>query len=292
MIDLHMHTTYTDGTCSVSELLSQAETKGLTLISITDHDCVNAYDELANPETRKLFSGKIITGVELGCKFGNLQMEILAYGLDPNKIKSHCENYTQYKYNTFVNRKFIDKMKEFGFQIENVDITKHCSNLLNRWLVEYKDFFDSINPNFTKDFMCLYRAFTNPNSPLCISFDEFYKSADEIIELIRKCGGLAFLSHPAEYKENKETMLEYFKDKVDGIECFHTSCDKEYSQYLVQFAQKNNLLISGGSDFHGKVKPNFELGLVAHGEMIVPNELLEWTNNIQNYKAIEETQEK
>ena len=86
MIDLHMHTTYSDGTDNLEMLLKNAENKKLEIISITDHDSVDAYYELEkNSELRKLYSGEIIVGTELKTFYGNVPIEILAYGIDYKK---------------------------------------------------------------------------------------------------------------------------------------------------------------------------------------------------------------
>jgi len=87
MIDLHLHTNYSDGTDTVKELLKNAESQKQDIISITDHDSVDAYNELENIDTRKLFSGKIIVGAELKTFYNGVPMEVLGYGIDYKKIK-------------------------------------------------------------------------------------------------------------------------------------------------------------------------------------------------------------
>ena len=121
---------------------------------------------------------------------------------------------------------------------------------------------------------------TNKNSPLFINFDEYYKPHTEVIKMIRRAGGLAFLAHPAEYRVNMATILEIMKDCVDGIECFHPSATIAQRDYLVKFAQDHGLLISGGSDFHGTPKPTIDLG-TGEGDLVIPSELLAWVNCIK-----------
>lgn len=88
MIDLHVHTNHSDGTDSVEELLTNAEKQKLEIISITDHDTIDAYKEIEdNPKIRKKFKGKIITGVELKAIYNKKNIEILGYGIDYKKIK-------------------------------------------------------------------------------------------------------------------------------------------------------------------------------------------------------------
>ena len=91
-IDLHTHTNYSDGTATVEETLTLAEGLGLSVLSVTDHNTVNAYDELFRK--RHLFSGKLLPGVELSTTFRNELIEILGYGIDVERIKPLiAENY-------------------------------------------------------------------------------------------------------------------------------------------------------------------------------------------------------
>ena len=93
MIDLHLHTNYSDGTDSVEELLENAERQQLELISITEHETVAAYVELQNSEIREKFKGEIITGVELKAIYNNHNIEVLGYGVDIIKLKIYkCDN--------------------------------------------------------------------------------------------------------------------------------------------------------------------------------------------------------
>ena len=92
MIDLHIHTIHSDGTDTVEELLLNAEKANLEIISITDHDSVGAYKELEKEEIRRLFSGKIIVGTELKTHYKGIPIEVLAYGIDYNKMRIHKIN--------------------------------------------------------------------------------------------------------------------------------------------------------------------------------------------------------
>ena len=93
MIDLHLHTNHSDGTDTVTELLEKAEELKLEIISITDHDTVEAYKELENSEIRNKFSGEILPGVEIKAIYDNHNIEVLGYGINPNNIKIYkCDN--------------------------------------------------------------------------------------------------------------------------------------------------------------------------------------------------------
>ena len=94
MIDLHSHTTNSDGTWSTKELLEKAEDLGLEVFSITDHDTVKSYIEIEqNKELQSIFKGKLIKGVELNCVFNGIKIEILAYNFDLHPVNEWLENY-------------------------------------------------------------------------------------------------------------------------------------------------------------------------------------------------------
>ena len=94
MIDLHTHTTNSDGTWSTKELLTKAEELGLEVFSITDHDTAKSYIEVEqNKELQSIFKGKLIRGVELNCTFNGIKIEVLAYNFDLHPVQEWIENY-------------------------------------------------------------------------------------------------------------------------------------------------------------------------------------------------------
>ena len=89
MIDLHMHTIYSDGTNTCTEILKKSESKKLEIISITDHNTCKAYEELTKPEIRNSFNGKIIRGIELNTKILGIPIEILGYNVNTKYINEN-----------------------------------------------------------------------------------------------------------------------------------------------------------------------------------------------------------
>ena len=285
-IDLHMHTKNSDGSLTTAELLTRAEKLGLTTISITDHDTVGAYiKDLPNPAIRKLFSGKIIPGIELGAICKGNSIEILGYGIDVSKMAKLVVNYPSTTFDMFIFTKVMQKLADFGIVDNTLKLrpTGTGGFLLVQMLKNqtYREFFGSFNPKYSTDANFLFRdGFMNKKSPLFVSFDGYYRPDTEIIKWIHDCGGKAFLAHPAQYYENTPEILETLKDSLDGIECFHYSADKEYEKMLMEFCKKNKLLMSGGSDFHGDAKPDVELG-VGKGDTLVPKSIEPlWLNHL------------
>ena len=132
---------------------------------------------------------------------------------------------------------------------------------------------------FTESFGIFFRkGLANPESSYFMNHIEFRPPYKEVIDIIHKAGGKAFLAHPFEYKfkDTIEFINDLRKEKeLDGIECFHPSANQEQRNILVDYAKNNNLYISGGSDYHGNPKPDIEIG-VGRGDLSISEEILNW----------------
>lgn len=118
---------------------------------------------------------------------------------------------------------------------------------------------------------------TNPNSKIFVNYAEFKPLLKDIINVIHDAGGLVFLAHPYAYKfSDTESFLDRIYDEynLDGIECFYTTFTKEQTAYVLDFAQKRNLLISGGSDYHGTNKKNHDLG-TGNNNLNIKNDIVD-----------------
>ena len=291
MIDLHMHTTYSDGTDTVKELLEKAESLGLEVISITDHNTCKSYFEMEEFNVKEIYKGDILVGCEFTTSFDNRLIEVLGYGFDYKKVNKYLEEFysdelVSKRTNILYNR-LLDRIKELGleFHLERVRDKKFTNEFFERGiyeeLVKYENNKEKLKEDVWASFSNFYRkGLTNPKSKLFINHAEFKPSIKEIVNLIHKNGGIAFLAHPYQYKfTDTEKFLDKIYDEValDGIECFYTTFSKEQTNYLVNFAKERNLLISGGSDYHGTNKENHNLG-VGRGNLKISKDI------INNYK--------
>ena len=125
----------------------------------------------------------------------------------------------------------------------------------------------------------LRKEITNPNSEYFLNRVGTFRKAKEVVDIIHKAGGKAFLAHPFEYR--LEDTIKFMDDlrqdaEIDGIECYHpSSVDDNKKDILVEYAIKNNLYISGGSDYHGKTKPDIEVG-VGRRNLNISKNILNW----------------
>lgn len=289
MIDLHMHTIYSDGSKTVEEILKMCEERNLEYISITDHnDCSAYYDE--SFKNNKFFSGKIIKGCELNAEFKNKAIEILGYNINPDIITKWQEKY----YSLEQTRKNTEEIKNRFFNIldkkgiiynkDNIRPQRYERELIERpiWeeIVKHpenknilgEEYFNAPSGVFFR------KEITNPNSEYFLNRAGTFPKAKEVVEAIHKAGGKAFFAHPFEYKfENTIEFIDELRDEteLDGIECFHPSAENNGKiDVLLEYARKNDLYISGGSDYHGKLKPNIEIG-IGKGSLKISKEIIE-----------------
>lgn len=282
MIDLHIHTVHSDGLPTVKEILTLAEERKLDYIAITDHDAIGAYKELKDINIKDYYSGKIIYGCELKFLYNGIQMELVALGYDWEKLNKsywvHEESYHANKKALLENalkngRKagFVYNDLEYDPSIKSekmfyFELLKHEENLpiLEKYNVKHGgDFFRNI--------------IANPNSPLYFDPTEYTLSFDEAVDLVHNCGGVALLAHPfGVYKIDnpKEVINELIAtNKLDGLECYHSSMTEEHTEYLLNLCKEKGLLTSGGSDYHNY--PGQFFAKAHDGRTDIPTEIIE-----------------
>lgn len=296
MIDLHMHTNYSDGTDSVKQILSNANNIGLDIISITDHNTCKAYYEMNETDLATSYNGKIIVGCEFTTTYDNRLIEILGYGFDYEMVSKYLEEYyTEELINErtkILYSRLMSKIEELCFIYNKNDVreknfsTEFFERGIYEELVKHKENLNILNEDIWKSFSHFYRkGLTNPNSKLFLNYPEFKPDIKVLIDLIHSAGGLVFLAHPYQYKfDDTEIFLDkiYNENNLDGVECFYTNFSKKQIQYLIDFAQKRNLLISGGSDYHGLNKKQHDLGIGKGNLNISDNIISSWNINFFN----------
>ena len=269
MTDLHIHSTHSDGTMTPAEILALAEEKGLTYISITDHNKIGAYTDLKDPAVRSLYSGAVIPGTELCALLDGQVIDILGYGIDTEQIDGFIQReYYERKrpteldmlYDTYVERGVHFRRPKSDYSPEK-DVSP------KRFI--YFQLIDECNRSFWLDpahresWTTYYRReLYNPVSPLYVDYSVFFADPNQVVDAIHQAGGKAFLAHCYLYTEVIWGNLKGVVDRLhlDGIECFYPSFTPEQRAALVNFCKENGLLISGGSDFHGKNRPHISMG--------------------------------
>lgn len=285
MIDLHMHTIYSDGTDNVVDILKKAEKFKLNTISITDHNTCGAYDELKNIDIKKYFSGKIIKGIELNTKILGIPIEILGYGINTDKMNEITK--TAYpkaeKRNQIEMERILKICKEKNIDIgknvlENYDSSMYTSKYLHSLLIKNEKNRELIDDESWGNSNIFYRKYmSNPKSLFYVDMDDILPDFEQAMNYVKEAGGLVFVPHIFEYRENSIKILEEIlnKHKIDGLECYYTTFTEEQHEYALNTAKEHNLFISGGSDYHGTFKPDVEMA-IGFGNLSIPDEI---TNN-------------
>lgn len=288
MIDLHIHTTYSDGADILIEVLKKAEGINLEYISITDHDNCYAYNELKNIDVSKYYTGNIIPGIEIKCSYKGRLIEVLGYKINTDKMTDWVKEFYKDKTKPILQQKYFDllydkclKMNLILSPKENIkfDCNKDWasvtiyneikSHVENKELVP-EDMWENFN-NFSKKYC------GNPNHVLYIDKTADYPTLQESIDAIKKADGLVFLPHLFIHKwaDNIEVLIDDILEnyEIDGIECYHSEFNEENIEYLKKLCEERKYLMSGGSDYHGINKKGIELA-VGKGNLKIDKKII------------------
>lgn len=292
MVDMHIHTLYSDGDKSLEEVLQKCEMKQLEYISITDHNTIKAYEDKALKQN--VFSGKIIMGVEMDAYIDNKRIEFLGYNIKQPEIinewsnKFYSHELLEQKFNRDKN-KIIKICHENGltYNLDNIKkdipVTDFFVIYMYYELIKYEENITKMG-DCSKSFNDFWKnGLENPKSIFYMGEDKSPKPMyKDVANVIHNAGGLVFLAHPFKYNFNDTLgFIDKLKNeiKLDGIECFHpTSEIEDRIDILVNYAKNNNLYISGGSDYHGDKKKNNDIG-IGSGNLNIPKEYIQdWAN--------------
>lgn len=293
MVDMHTHTTYSDGTYTPEELLKEAEQKQLTVISIADHNTVNAYNDLKNEDIRNSFKGIIIPGVEITTSYQGETIEILGYGFDltmmQDLLKENVLTFEQKQLKEYDLIKKAYQQQGIVFDEKNINFNPKKESSRAAFWQEIKGYPENNHfflENSSKETVSSFtrNEVYNPKSPLYVDETSMFPSLEKAIAMIHECGGYAFLAHTFAYSPNiAENLLDILKNyKLDGLECFYTTFTEEETKYLVNLCKEKGLYMSGGSDFHGTRKVNHFLG-TGRGNLQIDEEIIEpWAKQYIN----------
>ena len=264
IIDMHTHTNYSDGELSPQELIRLAIDKKIGTLAITDHNTIEGLKTIDRKSEIIEKSGiRVINGIELSAKSNVGRMHILGYGIDLNNqlLNKKMSDLKDISINSVLS--IIEQIKrDYGIRFRYDDIKELVNanhNLgrpdLAKLCIKY-GYASTVDEAFNKYLIEAYNKTRKTSNKL---------QYQECLELIIKSGGIPVLAHPKSLGLREKEFLVLLKDMIScglkGIEVYHSSHTKEEMKYYLEIANKYDLLISGGSDFHGRiVKPDIELG--------------------------------
>lgn len=247
--DLHCHSTFSDGTLRPKELLEHAIERGLQGISITDHDTVDAYAE-AIPLAEEM-GLKIVPGAEFSCRHEGINVHILGYAfnLENPALQAFCAAHLTRRENRL--KMMMEKLEEMGMPISIEGIS--LEGTIGRPHIAQA----MINAGYVKDVREAFRKHLGDGKPCFVPTDSF--SVEETIDIIHGAGGLAVIAHPHLIRYQK-VLKHLLGLPFDGIECYYARFVPALEAKWVKIAKHKGWMMTGGSDFHGDIKPNNPLG--------------------------------
>lgn len=247
--DLHCHTNCSDGTVSPAELIQLAKKIGLKGLSITDHDTIDAY-QTAIPAAKE--AGLLLgAGVEFSCEFHGISLHLLGYDFDVKNpaIQQLCDRHR--KRREFRNQAILQKLTEHGMPITYDELlAKTQGRTIGRPHIAQI----MVEKGYVKNFREAFNHYIGEGRKCYAPGEPF--TVEEAIDVLHSAGGKAFVAHPQLLPEEfpVEALL---KLPFDGLECYYS---RLFKKFWVEMAEAKGWLMSGGSDFHGTVKPEIELG--------------------------------
>lgn len=277
-IDLHIHSTASDGTLTPTEIVQSAlkstkSEKDPIVIALTDHDTVAGVSEFLKEAKKYKERVTAIPGVEISTNYHGVEIHILGYNVDPENKELLEQLKICRESRDGRNEKIISRLQAEGFQITMEDIKPEDPNEtiarphIAKQLMK-KKYVSSVKEAFDK-----YLA----EGRSCY-VERIMPTPQEAIALIRNSGGIPVLAHLMYYKKlnaaEKEVLVSELKEAgLEGIEAYYNTYTPVEEEYVVSLAKQNALLLTGGTDFHGQNKPHISL-FTGQGNMEVPEAIL------------------
>ena len=277
-IDLHIHSTASDGTLTPTEIVQSAlkstkSEKDPIVIALTDHDTVAGVSEFLKEAKKYKERVTAIPGVEISTNYHGVEIHILGYNVDPENKELLEQLKICRESRDGRNEKIISRLQAEGFQITMEDIKPEDPNEtiarphIAKQLMK-KKYVSSVKEAFDK-----YLA----EGRSCY-VERIMPTPQEAIALIRNSGGIPVLAHLMYYKKlnaaEKEVLVSELKEAgLEGTEAYYNPYTPVEEEYVSSLAKQNALLLTGGTDFHGQNKPHISL-FTGQGNMEVPEAIL------------------
>ncbi len=252
LIDLHMHTIYSDGRYTPTATVEYAAEKNLTAISITDHDSFDGLGEAAKRATE--LEIELISGIELSCTHEESDIHMLAYFVDPqhhplaDKVRFYQEE--RLKRGLMI----VQKLNEIGIDLR-MDTVKAMAGTGVVGRVHVADAL--LKEEFVHTFDEAFNRYLGYHAPAYVP-KTFFDPVDAIA-LVHEAGGIVVMAHPGTVR--RDDAIPYLVEiGMDGIEVFHSKHTPAQVRHYKAIAEKHKLLTSGGSDWHGRSDPRADMG--------------------------------
>jgi len=291
LIDLHSHTNESDGTCSPAQLIEEAVRAGVDVLGVTDHDTFAGYDQ-ALPAAAGA-GVELVCGIELSTKLHGQSVHLLGYFLgrdgrgggpevrEPSRTAPAdpgANGLGAFRHWVLDlqaarrerNVRLAARLRELGF-----DVTLEEAEARGRGMTGRPHFAQiMVEKGYVADIRQAFDDYLDESAKGYVYRRE--PQFAEGVESIRKAGGIASLAHPVRVKGDLPALMpELHAAGLNAIEAYHSDHGPRDTELYLGLAKKFGMLVTGGSDFHGAVKPGVALGTGYHGNLDIPEDLLE-----------------
>ncbi|MDP2993022.1 MAG: PHP domain-containing protein [Deltaproteobacteria bacterium] len=270
LIDLHCHTTASDGSLPPAELVCRARESGLKAVAITDHDTVEGVGEALAEGERLNF--EVIPGIEISAEIPSGSMHILGYFIDHTSAELLAALRKLQDSRETRNQRIIEKLHSLHIEVSYEELLRvagggqvgrpHIAELL-------------VQKGFVPGSQEAFDIYLKKGRPAYV--EKFRLTPSEAIKLITRAGGMAVLAHPGSLNKSPEKVEKVAGELkaagLKGLEVFYTEHAPEQTRGYQRIANKHHLIPTGGTDYHGDYKPGIKLGR-GRGSLRIPYELL------------------
>jgi predicted metal-dependent phosphoesterase TrpH len=252
-VDLHIHSTFSDGMSTISEIVGLASQKNIATIAVTDHDCIRGY-----PSARQLGGDvglEVIPGVELSSEIGGVDIHILGYFIDMGNaaLNRRLEEMKEARYHRA--KKMVSNLNAMGVDLRFETVLKISGEAaIGRPHIAAAMLREELIYSFREAF----DKFIGYDSPAYV--EKLALEPRDVFQLILDAGGLPVLAHPGIMSVD-ERIPQFIRDGLAGIEVYHPEHSSAVRKHYLKYCQKYNLAYTGGSDFHSLTQIKNEIGL-------------------------------
>ncbi|MBI9111267.1 PHP domain-containing protein [Maridesulfovibrio ferrireducens] len=281
-IDLHTHSTASDGTLTPVELVLAAKEEGLVAIALTDHDTIAGLPEAVRAGEKH--GVEVIPGCELSVHSDVGVLHIVGLWVDPYSSILQNKFESIRKKRGVRNDEIIKKLQNLGLNITMDEVREKAAGTVGRPHIASV----LLDKNYVKSFDDAFNRYIGKKGKAYISRESL--APEEAINLLKATNATSILAHPALLSTNETVLNEQVKELkrlgLDGIEIYCSSHTTEMIGICKKIARKYNLLASGGSDFHGSVKPEIKLGR-GTGKLFIHHSVLDDLKALRQSKGLE-----
>lgn len=241
MLELHCHTTYSDGTLAPAELVKKAVSAGVRILAIADHDTISGWDEAIAAATN--YDIEIVPAIELSTVHRNYSLHILGFYPDAEKLRAPLSDRIQGRFRRA--DLMAEKLAQLGYPIQLPQLGEgmapgrpHIAAAL-------------VKAGYVKSAEEAFDRWLGDNKPAYVQYDKF--AIAEGIKLLRNSGAIPVWAHPYLFRGGKveEVLQELIDAGLMGVEVFHPCHSRTQVEQLKNLCRKYRLLVTGGSDYHG-----------------------------------------